>query len=201
MNETERSRSFFDRHAPTWDEHASPSDGPAITRILDRFVLPAGAAVLDVACGTGALTPFLLQLNVLSITSLDSSPEMCGRFAEKFPRQKILCQDFETAALPRAAFDAVIIFNAFPHFPHPQAVFEQAFSALKPGGRLLIAHSMNRAELDAHHRRAGREVAHHVLMPDTDFFQGYRAAGFEAVTVDNGAYFYSEGRRPAEPAL
>lgn len=201
MNETERASSFFDRHAPSWDECASPSDGPAITRILDRFGLPAGAAVLDVACGTGVLLPFLRERDASEIVSLDSSAAMCRRFAEKFPRQKILCQDFETAALPAAAFDAVIIFNAFPHFPSPQTVFAQAFFALKPGGRLLIAHSMNRAELDAHHRRAGREVAHHVLMSDRDFLRHYRAAGFETVTVDNGAYFYSEGRRPAEHAL
>ncbi len=198
MRQTESNRTYFNSHAARWDGYEDGSARPVINAILDRFSLPPDACVLDVGCGTGILTPFLRARGVRELVSTDVSDEMCRVYSEKFPDEKIICADFETAVFPAAHFDAVIIFNAFPHFENPDVAFGNAFRWLKPGGRLLLAHSMNRAALDEHHRRAGKTVEDHVLLADGEFIELYRNAGFEGVTVENSDYFYSEGRRPLE---
>jgi len=53
---------FFDRRAAHWDEDAHAAEKEArLGRIVRGLRLKAGAAVLDVGCGTGALVPFLLR--------------------------------------------------------------------------------------------------------------------------------------------
>jgi demethylmenaquinone methyltransferase/2-methoxy-6-polyprenyl-1,4-benzoquinol methylase len=187
-------RNYFDRLAQAWDN--GRSDCSAINAILDRFGPLDGKTVLDVACGAGVLYPFLTARKAARISAVDISPEMCRIYREKYPGAEVLTGDFERELFKGLQFDRVIIYNAFPHFENPEAVFANAFHLLKRGGSLLIAHSMNRAELDEHHRRAGKEVAEHVLISDDEFSALYRRTGFTGVTVNNGAYFYSEGRKP-----
>ncbi|MDD4005333.1 MAG: class I SAM-dependent methyltransferase [Elusimicrobiaceae bacterium] len=201
MEENKSCRAYFDLQAETWDNYDPDTVYPVIVRILDRFGLEPGGSVLDVACGTGILTPFLRDRRIGELVATDVSGGMCRVFASKFPGEKIVRADFETALFNPSCFDAVLIFNAFAHFANPAAVFDNAFHALKPGGRLLVAHSMNRAALDGHHRRAGREVAGHVLVSDREMAEFYRAAGFTDIIVEDAAYFYSEGRRPAADIL
>ena len=143
---------FFDRCAPWWDDDMIRNE-EIIATILDNGGIAAGMDVLDVACGTGVLFPDYLGRNVRSVTGIDISPEMAKIAAAKFPQITVLCGDVETAEFDKA-FDAIMVYNAFPHFPDPARLIETLSRHIKPGGRLSIAHGMSRAALIRHHERA-----------------------------------------------
>ena len=108
---------FFDERAGEWDAGMIRSD-EKIGRILDNAKVTAGSRVLDIACGTGVLIGDYLRRNVESVTAVDISPEMIRIAREKFPQENVrfVCGDAETAPLGEG-FDAIVIYNAFPHFP------------------------------------------------------------------------------------
>lgn len=145
---------FFDRCAPWWDDDMIRNEA-IIATILDNGGITTGIDVLDVACGTGVLFPDYLERNVHSVTGIDISPEMAKIAAAKFPQVKVLCGDVETAEFDKA-FDAIMVYNAFPHFPDPARLIEVLARHVKPGGRLSVAHGMSRAALIRHHERASK---------------------------------------------
>ena len=155
---------FFNRCAPSWDAEMIRSDR-IIGEILDRGGIRPGANVLDVACGTGVLFPDYFARNVDSLTAIDISPERVRIAREKVPDVNVLCGDAETADFGRK-FDAVMIYNAFPHFPDPDALFAALTRWLVPGGRLTVAHGMSRAAIDRHHSGSASRMSCGLLHED-----------------------------------
>lgn len=145
---------FFDQCAPWWDDDMIRNED-IIRTILDNGGIREGIHVLDVACGTGVLFPDYLAREVASVTAIDISPEMAKLAAAKFPEVTVLCGDVETAEFGRQ-FDAVMVYNAFPHFPDPARLVRRLAELVRPGGRLSIAHGMSRAALTKHHERASK---------------------------------------------
>lgn len=143
---------FFDRCAPWWDADMVRHED-IIAAILDNGGIQTGIDVLDVACGTGVLFPDYLGRGVASVTAIDISPEMAKIAQSKFPEVQVICGDVETKTFDKQ-FDAVMVYNAFPHFPDPAHLIEVLAGLVKPGGRLSVAHSMSRAALINHHKRA-----------------------------------------------
>ena len=143
---------FFDQCAPWWDADMIRNE-VIITTILDNAGIKGGMDVLDVACGTGVLFPDYLKRGVSSLTGIDISPEMAKIAAAKFPEVDVICGDVEETQFGKA-FDAIIIYNAFPHFPDPEKLIRILAGLIKPGGRLSVAHGMSREQLLQHH--AGR---------------------------------------------
>ena len=143
---------FFDRCAPWWDDDMIRNES-IIAQILDNGGIREGVHVLDVACGTGVLFPDYLKRGAASVTGIDISPEMAKIAAGKFPEVKVICGDVETTQFDRQ-FDAIMVYNAFPHFPDPGKLISVLAGLVKPGGRLSVAHGMSRAALTDHH--AGR---------------------------------------------
>ena len=148
---------FFDHCAPSWDADMVRSE-PVLQTILDNAGIRSGIDVLDVACGTGVLFPDYLQRGVASLTAIDISPEMVKIARKKFPQLKILCGDVEMAEFEHP-FDAVVIYNAFPHFPEPARLIGRLAKWVKPGGRLTVAHGMSRAKLLRHHSGSASRVS------------------------------------------
>jgi len=143
---------FFDRCAPWWDSDMIRNES-IIATILDNCGIRPGITVLDVACGTGVLFPDYLSRGVTQVTGIDISPEMAKIAAEKFPQVRVICGDVETEVFDEQ-FDAVMVYNAFPHFPNPAGLIARLAALTKPGGRLSVAHGMSRAALIHHHERA-----------------------------------------------
>ncbi len=143
---------FFDNCAPWWDADMIRNE-PVITAILDNCGIRGGMDVLDVACGTGVLFPDYLKRGVASVTGIDISPEMAKIAAGKFPEVTVICGDIEETSFDKQ-FDAIMVYNAFPHFPDPARLIRVLAGLVKVGGRLSVAHGMSRAQLLQHH--AGR---------------------------------------------
>lgn len=186
---------FFDRYAPDWDESQPAEIHEIVTRIFASANFGRGARVLDVGAGTGVLYPYFRAAGAGAYTAVDVSPEMVRQFKAKHPEADILEADYEKPVRFPGTFDAIMIFNAFPHFRDEEAVFRLSHLYLSPGGRLFICHSMNREALNAHHRNAGGAVSEDVLISDKRMAGLYRRAGFTAVRVENTDHFYSEGTK------
>lgn len=148
---------FFNHCAVTWDEEMIRNED-VIRTILDNGGIRAGIDVLDVACGTGVLFPDYFSRGVASLTGIDISPEMAKRAQEKFPDAAVICDDVETHPFARR-FDAVMVYNAFPHFPDPQKLIGVLAGLTKQGGRLSVAHGMSRAKIGEHHAGAASKVS------------------------------------------
>ena len=157
-------KEFFDSIAPKWDNEPI-ADKKILDTILDNGGIRENIDILDVACGTGVLFPYYLERNVKSITAIDLSPEMVKIAKSKFPQANVICGDAENIILDKQ-FDAIMIYNAFPHFPEPEKVIENLSKALKTGGRFTIAHGLSKKELDEIHQKSAGAVSN--VLPECD---------------------------------
>ena len=143
---------FFDRCAPWWDEDMVRNED-ILSTIMTLGGIREGLDVLDVACGTGVLFPDYLSRGVASVTGIDISPEMAKLAASKFPEVQVICGDVLAVDFEKQ-FDAIMVYNAFPHFSDPAKLIGVLAQHTKPGGRLSVAHGMSRQALIRHHQRA-----------------------------------------------
>ena len=159
---------FFDRCAPTWDADMIKND-QIIETILDNAEVSENQAVLDVACGTGVMFPYYLKRNVASVTGIDISPEMAKIAGEKYAdesRVQVICGDVEETKFDRQ-FDAIVVYNAFPHFPDPRRLLKTLADLLKEGGRLTVAHGASRETIDNHHKGSASKVSNGLMTADS----------------------------------
>lgn len=191
---------FFDRLAPDWDAQLVV-DEDKIRRILDAAGVCPGAAVLDVACGTGVLFPFYAQRGAGRVTAVDISPEMARIAAAKaVPGVEVICGDVE-ALPPTPAYDCCVVYNAFPHFPDPGRLVVHLARWLRPGGRLTVAHGMGIAQLNRHHAGHAAGVSRGMLpAPElAALFSPFLQV--DTVLSDEGIYIVSGAlSQPAEGA-
>jgi SAM-dependent methyltransferase len=79
MNIKSTWETFFDAHAPAYDGNVFTKNTSAeVDFLLDELKLPAGAAILDVGCGTGRHSIELARRGY-AMTGLDLSSEMLAR--------------------------------------------------------------------------------------------------------------------------
>lgn len=185
---------FFNQLASFWDA-AQIREEDKICAILDYAGVKEGVKVLDVACGTGVLVPDYLERNVASVTGVDISEEMIKIAKSKFMGENVefLCADVEEADIP-ADYDVCMVYNAFPHFPNPARLIGALASKLKMGGRLTIAHSMSRKQLDSHHAGPARKVSNG-LMSEDDLAKLFGAYFDVDVKISNDQMYVVSGYR------
>lgn len=155
-------KDFFDNFAHRWDDEPI-CDEKILNIILDNAGIKSGIDVLDIACGTGVLFPYYLKRNVKSITAVDLSSEMVKVAKSKFPQVNVICGDAEEISFDNA-FDCIVIYNAFPHFPNPKALIENLSNHLLVGGRFTIAHGMSKQDLDEVHKKSAGRVSN--ILPE-----------------------------------
>jgi len=100
-----------------------------------------GDRVLDVACGTGALT--LTAANIVgsagSVVGLDANPEMLAVARRKPVQIEWLKGTAEALPLPDNSFDAVVSQFGFMFFDDKPRALREMIRVLRPGGRLAVA--------------------------------------------------------------
>lgn len=153
--------SFFDKCACSWDDELIRND-EVIEKILDNGGIEKGVSVLDVACGTGVLFPDYIKRGAV-VTGVDISPEMVKIAKKKFPDINVICGDAEKFSFSEK-FDAIMIYNAFPHFTEPEKLIENLSRLLRAGGRLSVAHGMSREDLLELHNKRASKVS--LVLPD-----------------------------------
>ncbi len=114
-----------------------------VSQVFRDLSLPAGASVLDVACGPGH---FLLEATSLGFApvGIDSSRDMLRTAGTRVGPGARLVQG-DAAALPFAsgAFDAVNCSGLIEYVPQPTPLLREMLRVLKPGRYALVS-STNR---------------------------------------------------------
>ncbi len=190
---------FFDRCAPYWNADMVRSD-EIIDKILDNAGVKAGSRVLDVACGTGVLIPDYLKREVASVTGVDISPEMIKIAVETHKAENIhfICGDVEELDFGEA-FDAIVIYNAFPHFPDAERLIARLSNALAPGGILTVAHGMSRERINMHHSGAAKHVSAD-LMPAEELAEIFKKHLTSTNIISNDTMYQVAGKESTTSA-
>ncbi len=118
----------------------------SLTLLLACLRLTGGESVLEIGCGTGAVTLPLAQAvgEHGRVVAVDIAEPMLGvarqRLAESGMRNvTLLLGDAQVMPLERSAFDVVTSRMGVMFFADPVAAFRNMAGALKPGGRLVFA--------------------------------------------------------------
>ncbi|WP_417062965.1 class I SAM-dependent methyltransferase [Ellagibacter isourolithinifaciens] len=152
---------YFNERAGKWDENGCSGESRVQGAVLSLVDLKPGDSVLDLGCGTGVMIPFYLAARAGKIVAVDVSEKMVERAREKFsnePSVELRAQD--ALSLDEGErFDAVVIYNAYPHFPDKLALVEKVYRMLKPSGRFVVAHGSGKDAINRHHEAVAAGVS------------------------------------------
>ncbi|MEO9613488.1 MAG: class I SAM-dependent methyltransferase [Nitratireductor sp.] len=136
-------RATADRNpAAIYDEKFVPAlFGPWGEILADITAIANGENVLDVACGTGALTGVLADRvgAAGSVTGLDINPQMLAVARHKPMAVNWVEAPAERLPFADAGFDAVLSQFGFMFFDDKALALEEMYRVLRPGGRLAVA--------------------------------------------------------------
>ena len=105
----------YEKHACDWDADRRGSvwnDKPWHDRFL--AALPAGAAVLDLGCGSGAPVAVNMAGRGIRVTGVDASPKLIGLCRDRLPRHEWIVADMRSFSLDRS-FDGILAWDSFFH--------------------------------------------------------------------------------------
>jgi ubiquinone/menaquinone biosynthesis C-methylase UbiE len=109
---------------------------------LSEIAFPENARVLDVGCGTGAVTRVLAEWpHVREVVGVDPSPVLLKKARELAAgHATITFEQADGRELPFEAgsFDLVLFHTTLCHVPNPQVALAQASRVLRPGGWLAV---------------------------------------------------------------
>lgn len=103
-------------------------------------MLPSGATVLDLGCGTGMPVSYTLLERGLNVYGVDASPSMVAAFRSHLPGAPVECAAVEESEFFGRTFDAVIAWGLFFLLdPDVQRrLIPKAAAVLPSGGRFLF---------------------------------------------------------------
>lgn len=113
--------------------------GPASAAVLvNEHIQPkAGARILEIGCGPGTL---LRYLPMCEYVGFDLNPKYIETAKRRFPDAHFVCERVSQFSLAKEqSFDVVLALGIVHHLDDAEArqLFQIAFDALRPGGRLV----------------------------------------------------------------
>jgi 2-polyprenyl-3-methyl-5-hydroxy-6-metoxy-1,4-benzoquinol methylase len=109
-----------------------------VYRFMAQFV--TGKAVLDVGCGTGYGSDFLLRQGARTVCGIDYSRKAITYARKHFdsPGLAYRRMNAEVLEFPAQSFDVVTSSENLEHLPHPEKNVAEIRRVLAPGGLLLL---------------------------------------------------------------
>jgi len=152
-------RDIFNALAETWDErivlNAEKTD--TIRSIIASVGIQEGDHVLDVGCGTGVLTPYIVPYlgDTGSLTGIDVSERMTEQASRKFSfgNVRFVHGDIYDHPFVPQSFDSIFVFSTFPHLHDKELALRIFHETLKPHGALCIFHLEGSSQINDFHRK------------------------------------------------
>lgn len=130
---------LYQRHAAAWDRLRGP--GSLFERPwLDKFLklVPEGAPILDLGCGSGRPISGYLIRQGYAVTGVDASPPLIELCRERFPDQEWVVADMRTLDLGRP-FAGILAWHSFFHLsPEDQERMFPVFERHAAAGAALM---------------------------------------------------------------
>jgi ubiquinone/menaquinone biosynthesis C-methylase UbiE len=121
---------------------ADPQQRAMLNAYLSEIELPNAGAVLDVGCGTGAVTRALAAMRGAGeVIGLDPSPifvEKARDLAKNLSHVSFRTGDGRAVPFPDASFDLVVFHTTLCHIPDPEKALLEAHRVLRPDGWLAV---------------------------------------------------------------
>ncbi|NQX60592.1 malonyl-ACP O-methyltransferase BioC [Paenibacillus qinlingensis] len=203
-------RRQFNRSANSYDAHAHVQRIMS-DRLADSFIRwenkgnVAGLNILEIGCGTGTLTEFLVnRWPGASITALDIAPEMIKLAEQRVfsaeanligeitsDRLRFLHADVEMWApdAPMASFDLIVSNACFQWLSNPRQTLAHVRRLLRPGGMLIFTtfgpdtfYEMHKAFNEVY-RASGLEPQRHGLsfLSTNEWYNLLKESGFSSI--------------------
>lgn len=166
---------YFNAKADGWAEMENSTKSRVQPAVALMAGVGPGSRVLDVGCGLGVMVPVYLDLGAARVLCIDVSERMIELARERWADcPEIECQVADAAQLDAPGqFDAVVIYNAYPHIMDRAALVANVHAMLADGGRFVVAHGSGKDEINSHHAAVAAGVS-----------LGLRAAAEEAAGWD-----------------
>jgi ubiquinone/menaquinone biosynthesis C-methylase UbiE len=121
---------------------ADPQLRAMLATYLADAALPRGARVLEVGCGTGAVTRTIATWpGVAAAVGVDPSPVFVARardLARDLPSVTFETADGRALPFADASFDAVVFHTTLCHVPEPRSMLDEAVRVLRPDGCVAV---------------------------------------------------------------
>ncbi len=155
-----RSEAFFAETAGEWDELRARLFGERLDEAALLALLPAGAVVGDLGCGTGRLSRRLAPW-VAKVVAVDGSEAMLEAARHRLgddPRVELRRGELEALPVADDELDLATLILTLHHIAEPAEVLAEAARAVRPGGRLLLV------DMLPHDREAFRREMGHLWL-------------------------------------
>jgi 2-polyprenyl-3-methyl-5-hydroxy-6-metoxy-1,4-benzoquinol methylase len=124
-----------------WEDTKVPGAHTYLVPPTVRVLRETGArVVLDLGCGNGSLTALLQHWNFF-VVGCDASASGIALARQAYPTVDFFEHDISNP-LPASfegAYDAVVSLEVVEHLMQPRNLVERAYSALRPGGVLIMS--------------------------------------------------------------
>ncbi len=125
-----------------WDEYTK-NQRQASENLMEKllsFIPTKRGTILDVACGKGATTAYLLKYYPPeNITGINISEKQLETARANAPRCTFLLMDAANLGFSDSSFDNILCVEAAFHFYTREKFLREAYRVLKQGGRLVLS--------------------------------------------------------------
>jgi ubiquinone/menaquinone biosynthesis C-methylase UbiE len=187
-------REYFNQLAGTWDKMTPEETRARLPQMIDYLAIKPGDTILDVGGGTGILLPLLYNAagDRGKIVSLDIAEEMLKQARDNGYPNSIHYIHADVAAIPLSAeaFDLVICYSCFPHFPDKLKALAEMTRVLRNRGRLVICHTASRQAINELHKSIGNVVANDTIPDEAIMRKMLAASGLKPIEVRDDSHRY-----------
>ena len=184
------SREFFNSLAYKWDDMCHHDD-KKIRDILELADIKKDSKILDIGTGTGILISYLLEKSPSKLVGVDMAENMIEVAKEKYKGKNVEFVVSDIMEFNDHGYDYIVIYSAYPHFKDKEKLFEHLSKLLNKDGKVIIAHSQSRDEIN-HVHSTSDAVKEDVLLPVDENCKIINKYLESNKTVDNEEIYYIE---------